>query len=217
MTGCTRETARCANARDYAHELAHCCREHVIGIMADLVPMLEAAKITYWADYGTLLGAVRNPATTWANYPWLPQEGRATKGPAPGIIPHDKDADICLPWSEWIKCLRLRHKMARKRYNVHVNYHRGSMKMRLSAANHTNVDMFFWKERKDGTMFRTGYAQVDRFKGKEFHKDMLYPLSTVEWEGMTLPAPKDPEAFLEMRYGPNWRVPVMANNDGVLR
>jgi phosphorylcholine metabolism protein LicD len=66
-------------------------------------------------------------------------------------------------------------------------------------------------------MYRSGYAQVDRFKGKEFHEDLLFPLTTVKWEGRTLPAPRDPEAFLAMRYGPNWMTPVMANNDGIPR
>ena len=45
----------------------------------------------------------------------------------------------------------------------------------------------------------------------------LFPLSTVPWEGMTLPAPRDPEAFLEMRYGADWRRPVAANNKGEVR
>lgn len=31
--------------------------------------------------------------------------------------------------------------------------------------------------------------------------------STVEIEGLTLPAPSDPEAFLNERYGPTWRIP----------
>src|SRR5690606_26036568 len=90
-------------------------------------------------------------------------------------------------------------------------------KIRISFHNHTNVDLFFWIEREDGTLFRNRYAKVDACKGREFPRDSLFPLSTVEWEGMTLPAPRDPEAFLAMRYGPGWRTPIPANNDGVPR
>ena len=60
---CTRDTMRCANARNYSHRLADCCRSHVIQIVRDMQPLLDDAGVTWWADYGTLLGAVRNPLT----------------------------------------------------------------------------------------------------------------------------------------------------------
>lgn len=215
---CTARTVRCADARDYNTELAECCREHVRKIMAGLIPMLEDARITYWADYGTLLGAVRNPMTTWADYPWLRQDGRETAGPAPGIIPHDKDGDLGVLFTDWGKYTRLRPKIEGVlRYYFRVNGGRASSKVRVSFRNHTNVDLFFWRERADGVMYRERYAQVDRFKGKEFPKSMLFPLTTVTWEGLTLAAPRDPEAFLEMRYGSGWRKPIAANNDSVKR
>src|ERR1041385_4161145 len=74
---CTAQTLRCGTARSYQVELPRCCRAHLIRIVTAAVEALEEFKVTYWADYGTLLGAVRNPLTTWADYPWLPQEGRA--------------------------------------------------------------------------------------------------------------------------------------------
>lgn len=213
---CTRLTPRCAHAREYDHELRDCCRKHVIGIMRTLAPLLDSMKVRWWADYGTLLGAVRNPLTTWADYPWLSQEGRTTKGPHAGIIPHDKDGDLGILWTDWAKVRKLRPTLIKAGYAVSSNYSRGSMKVRVSAKNHTNIDLFFWHERQDGSLYRVGYAQVDQFKGREFHKDMLTPFSRVEWEGMRIPAPRNPEAFLTMRYG-DWRKPIMANNDGVRR
>lgn len=214
---CTRSTARCADARQYSSELRDCCRAHVIGIMRFLAPELDRMKVRWWADYGTLLGAVRNPQTKWADYPWLSQDGRTTKGPAPGIVPHDKDGDIGILWADWVKVRRLRPALIKAGFHIDTRYTRGSMKVRVSAKNHTNIDLFFWHEKQDGTMYRVGYAQVDQYKGREFHKDMLAPFSRVEWEGMSLPAPRDPTAFLEMRYGPKWRTPLQANNDGVRR
>lgn len=214
---CTPETQRCRDARDYRAELRKCCRSHVKRIMSALVPLLQEYGAIWWADYGTLLGAVRNPMTTWAEYPWLPQEGRTTKGPHAGIIPHDKDADLCIVFRNWVRIRNIRPRMMRLGFNVKTNPLGPNMKFRLSRYNHTNVDLFFWHERHDGTFYRRVYAKVDAFKGREFHRDMLFPLTEVEWEGMRLPAPRDPEAWLEFRYGPNWRTPVMANNDGVRR
>ena len=92
----------------------------------------------------------------------------------------------------------------------------GSIKVRLSKLNHTNLDVFFWLN-DAGVRRRPRYISVDSFKGRDFPASMLEPMSTVTWEGIELPAPADPEAFLEMRYGPNWRTPIAANNDGVLR
>lgn len=214
---CTRQTERCAKARDYNFEIRLCCWGHIVGLMRIIVPILDDAKVRWWADYGTLLGAVRNPLTTWADYPWLSQDGRTTKGPAPGIVPHDKDADLGVLWTDWPKVRKLVSALGKAGCVATCNYRRGSMKVRVSAKNHTNVDLFFWKERGNGVMYRSVYAQVDRFKGKVFSKTLLLPFSTVEWEGMKLPAPRDPKAFLAMRYGPNWRVAIPANNDGIKR
>lgn len=214
---CTRSTMRCLDARDYRHELADCCRGHVIALMREIVPRFSAEGIVWWADYGTLLGAVRNPMTTWADYPWLEQEGRETPGPHAGIIPHDKDGDICFLAEYMPAVVRVAADMRKRGYAVRDQLSREKAKFKLSIRNATNVDAFGVRTRYGGTMYREHYAQVDLYKGKEFHRDMLFPLSTVEWEGMTLPAPHDPEAFLEFRYGPNWRTPIAANNDGVLR
>jgi phosphorylcholine metabolism protein LicD len=224
---CTRSTARCADARHYDTELAQCCRSHIREIMAAVVEFFTLRKIVFWADYGTLMGAVCNPLTTWADYPWLPQDDRPDGPLAPGIIPHDKDGDLGVEFKAWPMARQhMQRFLTMRRLHLHTNNGRASMKARLSKSNHTNVDMFFWRtvsplERRArypvGTMYRDRYAGVDTYKGREFHKDLLFPLSKVEWEGMTLPAPHDPEKFLEFRYGKGWRTPVMANHKGVKR
>jgi hypothetical protein len=215
---CTKATGRCADARDYNSELRECCRAHVRALMQTTAEFLNHIGAVWWADYGTLLGAVRNPMTSWSDYPWLRQEGRETSGPAPGIVPHDKDGDVGVLFESWDAASRkFRAWLGNRCFHLHMNQRRCSLKARLSTLNTTNVDLFFWRERANGVLYREVYATVDRFKGKEFPKSMLFPLTTVEWEGMKLPAPRDPEAFLEMRYGPRWRTPIAANNDGIPR
>lgn len=210
---CTRATSRCSDARDYMVELAPCCRSHVVALMAATAEFLNSIRAVWWADYGTLLGAVRNPMTTWADYPWLRQEGRDTRGPAAGIVPHDKDGDLGVLIKSWPVALeRFPAFLTARDFYLYKNTFRRSMKARLSFKNHTNVDVFFWKDRADA-LYRDRYAAVDKHKGKEFPTSLLFPLSTVEWEGLTLPAPRDPEAFLEMRYGRNWRHPVAENTE----
>lgn len=215
---CTVATPRCPNARDYDHELRPCCRKLIVDLSREVAAAFDAAGVTYWMDYGTLLGAFRNPLTTWADYHWLPQEGRPEGPLAPGVIPHDKDADWGVMGHHWqaayiALCTHCRHRAQRVR-PPHT-----SIKVCASQVNRTNLDLFFWYEhrRRPGLMHRRKYVGVDAFKGKHFNKADLLPLQPLEWEGLQLPAPKDPEAWLEFRYGPNWRTPIPANHDGVRR
>jgi hypothetical protein len=111
----------------------------------------------------------------------------------------------------------LKAPLAARGYSVQLNGVGGSAKIFLSTRNHTNVDVFFWRVRRGSELFRVRYARVDDCKGREFTRDYIEPLAEVEWEGMKLKAPNNAERFLEMRYGPNWRTPIAANNDGVRR
>src|SRR5690606_25961572 len=105
---------------------------------------------TWWADYGTLLGAVRNPMTTWADYPWLPQEGRDTPGPAAGIVPHDKDADIGFLAEQMPAVVRVSVDMRAAGFSVRDQANREKAKFKLSISNSTNVDAFGHRERYRG-------------------------------------------------------------------
>jgi len=214
---CTRDTPRCADARSYEAELRPCCREHLKALVADTVAALDAEGAVYWADYGTLLGAVRNPLTTWADYPWLAEGHVADEPLAPGIIPHDKDADFGVLSSDWAKLMRVRSRLDALGYNVIVRPQVFGLKIRLSALNHTNLDLFGWQLRSNGYYYRLSYLSVDSFKGREFPRSKLLPLSTIPWEGFELAAPADPAAFCSFRYGTDWRTPLPNNHDGVRR
>ena len=199
--GCTAETSRCPDARDYRANLRDCCRGHIRDMMTHIQIVLDSLGIVWWADYGTILGAVRNPLL----------------GLPAGIIPHDKDADLGV-----LACTHHTLAMARRRleaygHQVLIRPMARSMKVRLSRTNHTNVDLFNWFPRPDGSYYRKHYIDVDRYKGREIPPGLLFPLAPIEWEGLQIPAPHDGPAFCAFRYGPNWMTPVHANHDGVLR
>jgi phosphorylcholine metabolism protein LicD len=170
-------------------------------MMAELVALLEALRVPFWADYGTLLGAVRNPLL----------------GLPAGIIPHDKDADMGILGMDLPTMYYVKRKLDGKGFDVMIRPRGRSFKVRLSRRNHTNIDCFIWRPGRDGKLHRDLYLQVDQFKGREFPATWVQPLSTVEWEGMTLPAPTDPAAFCAFRYGPSWMTPIAANHAGVRR
>lgn len=179
---------------------------------------MEKVGATYWADYGTLLGAVRNPMTTSADYPWLALPAAPAESLVSGIIPHDKDADFGALFSEWEKLQRVARLLEKSGYVVRERRDGDGFKVRLSRINHTHLDIFTWRERRVDEWYRSAYDwAIDNCKGRDIPQGMLFPLSTVEWEGLHLPAPNDPRRFCEFRFGPKWRTPLASNNDGVRR
>lgn len=233
MKPCTPETPRCIVAASYAYDLPACCRAHTARLVHTVGDAMTAAGVRWWLDYGSVLGAVRNPL--------LGQPG--------GIIAHDKDADLGFLAEDWDKLLALVPEWSEKkgaRKAARIGYALGfewehklprqalkrpgdrnfmagdSIKVRLSATNHSNVDLFPWYDRPylrppDGNRYRYHFVAVDRYKGREFPESMLLPLGTMEFEGRPCPVPANPEAFCAHRYGRNWQKPLKRNNDGRVR
>jgi hypothetical protein len=196
---CDATTFRCATARDYKFDASPCCKSHVFRILSDLDKLFKKHDVTWWMDYGTLLGARRHK----------------------GMIPWDKDGDIGVLGEDWGKIWQAIDELTQ--YDIVKKERRpkefgagNSIKVRLSIHNHTNVDIFPWYEREDGTMYRVNYVSIDRNKGREFHKSKLYPLKRIQYEEARFPAPRDVDWFLTHRYG-DWQTPIRRNNDGVRR
>jgi hypothetical protein len=230
---CTKETPRCANARDYTQDLPECCRSHIREMMRVCADVLRAHGVTWWIDYGSLLGLVRNPMT----------------GQPPGILHHDKDADCGILateqylWGTWGKPGRGRpgdpdlgkrpftagpivHDLEAAGLQVGAKAPHPSgwmfgggdrFKVRWSKLNHTNIDFFTWYERPGGLLYRERYIAADQCKGREFPTAKCLPTVTVTWEGIEVQAPADPKWFCQHRYGNDWRREVKANHDGQRR
>jgi hypothetical protein len=198
---CTAEWERCREAKTYDVPTPHCCVGHVSQIFADLKTVFEKHKVTWWIDYGSILGAVRNGAQ----------------------IPHDKDGDGGILEDERLQVEMAMDDMDELGYYVIRKKRRegkyaagNSIKVCLSERNRTNVDLFFWH--RDGDVWtRHNWCSVDKYKGRDVPHDKLFPLIQIPYEKMTLPAPADPEWMCEHRYGKDWRVPIKRNNDGVRR
>jgi fukutin-related protein len=226
MAACTRDTVRCPDGKRLHRMTPQCCIDHVTGILRELHQVLAEHRVRWWMDYGTLLGAVRNPLL----------------GLPAGQIPHDKDGDISFFGEDW-PYLKEALGIDGKPHSVHAegtrqNEHyewrgylviykaprtdRGmfsagdSVKVCVSEKNRVNVDIFPWYQ-LDGQRYRKWYVGCDRYKGREFIETRLLPFTELPYADMMLPAPAEPEWFCRHRYGVDWMTPLYRNNDGQRR
>ncbi len=203
---CTVQGPRCADARVYTLERRPCCTYLVHEVARYTTEVLTALGIPWFADYGMLLGAV-------------------TRG---GMFPWDKDTDLGVLQEHKRQILDLNVKLRRIGLGFWGTLS-GTIKVYASNRNHTNCDLFAW-HLNAGNWKRRTYAGVDQFKGREFPESWLFPLTTLEYDGITINAPaavrwpgetpashipgfEQGSLFLEFRYGPGWMHPLRANND----
>jgi hypothetical protein len=162
-----------------------CCVKHLKEVLYYLHDLFEEKKITYWLDFGTLLGAVRN--------------GR--------IIPFDTDGDLGLYLEDRPKIMQLNSRINNdgfcyacytpKRANdTHI-------KICRSKDNHMMVDLFFWKKDRWNAM----HDPQGLNEPKSFPDYFIQKLEPIYLYGRPLWGPRDTEKFLEFRYGKTWQVP----------
>lgn len=168
-----------------ARQMNPCCVKHQREILWYLGDLFENNKITYWLDFGTLLGAVR--------------EGRS--------IPHDTDGDMCLFLVDREKVLSLAPQAKKDGFLINfikpVNATDTHIKVCRSKKNFMIVDLFFWIHDDIAGVYRGDGLNLP----KSFPDWWIEELSQVSIFDKKMWAPREPEKFLRMRFGKDWRKP----------
>lgn len=167
-------------------------REALLDTIEDVLASLREIGIQAFPAYGTLLGAVRNGA----------------------LIGHDSDADLAYvsELTNPVDLIRESYRIDRhlRDRGYSVQRHSGfAMKIYVLEEDGSERGLdIFGGAHIDGMLYVMGEISAD------FGRDRVYPLGTCSLEGRTLPAPADADGWLEITYGPNWRVPDPAFHFG---
>lgn len=157
--------------------------------MKDFHKTCEDNNILYWADSGTLLGAVREK----------------------GIIPHDDDIDICLYEEDLIRILKIYEKDPI--YHIVPNHiEKGSIhKIKRRDIDDVFIDLFIVENvyQNDEKRIRYKYEVHQKIWPKFYYiENEVFPIIKTSFEDFEICIPNNPIPYLERGYG-DWKVPVV--------
>jgi hypothetical protein len=191
--GCTVNTVKCPFSTwnkgcGHGLEMKPCCIKHLREIIFYLSDLFKELEITYWMDFGTLLGAVRNNRT----------------------IPHDTDGDFCLFLKDRLEIIELSSRISNDGFHIGPTNDRGDghIKIYRSSKNHMAVDLFFWHLNKSTGILSSGGLNAP----KSFPIWWVEKLSQVLIFDKPIMAPREPKQFLKFRFGKDWRNPQNKKN-----
>jgi SAM-dependent methyltransferase len=157
----------------------------LLDAVEDVLARLNGAGVDAFLAFGALLGAVRDGT----------------------FIPHDSDADVGYLSRHTSPVDVARESYALERVMIEAGY----WTWRFSAADFKvivpdpeggrAIDVFA------GFVTDGVFYLMPEVSSTEFRSDIILPLGKVELHGRTITAPADPEALLEITYGPHWRIP----------
>lgn len=161
-------------------------------LMKDVHEVFTHYKVTYWADSGTLLGAVRHQ----------------------GIIPWDDDIDLCLDKKELESVYALKPIFDFLDYEV-INLWGCFLRIQKKTNHDIFADLILTEQRNEKIYFapylpmhlyRLFYGDYGLYgyrEGEEIYttKDELYPLKEYKFGACTVMGPRDPMKYLESMYG----------------
>ncbi len=171
-------------------------------IAKDVTELLEQKGITYWAAYGTVLGALRHNG----------EDGKKTGG----MIPWDDDIDICIHEKDMgtIRDRPFRAELKKLGYAV-VKHPEVGLQIQSTTRilnPKTNqevapiVDIFMVKATCDGTKYEFYPAELNKLWPKAwFWKNQVDHLTRVNFGEFALWMPSNPEEYLTRQYGADWK------------
>ena len=156
----------------------------------DLHNILVSNNITYYANGGTLLGAIRHK----------------------GIIPWDDDIDLEISYKDIPRIFQLKKEFIRKGYKI-VKHRESDEEfdwikidsIKKIKGKKSSIDLFPVYIEDNRTHFQSPYTK--EIFPREYHeKKDLYPLRTVKFGSGIVIIPHNPIPYLTRAYGKSWPI-----------
>lgn len=165
-------------------------------LMHDVDALLHIAKIPYWIDFGSLLGAVRHK----------------------GIIPWDDDIDISVSIKNIHKLRKLKpifeklnYRLKRSDYSYYYKvYPKNGKKVPGEANKFPFIDIFIRYKEDERYYYLDNNEQITAIWGKRnfdslyITKSELWPLKRYQFGSITVSGPNNPLPFLHAAFNNNW-------------
>jgi phosphorylcholine metabolism protein LicD len=164
-----------------------------------LAVVFDDAGLHYWLDFGSLLGMVRNGH----------------------LMAWDHDVEIGIFREDLSKLAALRKKIEKPGYKLFMDNRSPNVpckkikshwkwpQIRLPGSSELDVEVMVY-----GTYPPSRDSKCVRLLGYPLHhKSLIAPrelftnLDSVEFEGVNIAIPSQVESYLQLRYGPTWKVP----------
>lgn len=175
-------------------EMRQCCLDNMGKMLIDITKLFHENNLHYWLDFGALLGLVR----------------------AGELIQYDKDIDIGIFDEDIPKYNALGPKIEALGYRFTAikqedfysvdrfvpRIHFGHEK--THCARICACDIFVWhnvKKRQPRKCILLNDAQFCTCNSTYFEETEWF-----NWKGHQIKVPKNPASYLQMRYGPKWRL-----------
>lgn len=167
-------------------------RENAKNLLQDVHSVLSSLGKKHFIIDGTLLGAIRSG----------------------DFIDHDEDIDFGVFFEEWTptEVFRLTHELIKK--DIMIKYQFGDFDNHFELSyirNGIKADIFFYRRDGEHRIFHAfkngGREMPEDVITYEYKAELIENLKPVFFVDGEYPAPADPVAVLEAKYGADWRTP----------
>lgn len=172
--------------------------------LRDISRLLTEAKIPFWVDCGTCIGAYRHG----------------------GVIPWDNDLDLSALVDDFQNVLNALRKLDPKKYvaqdwssrgrpgsyiRVYVKKSRNHIDIYMNDIDLEAKTITYIIAHENSHFMATAWKERERLQKEPIPFDVIFPLKKGTFDGIDVPVPNQTARFLTYKYGPNLNPPRIYN------